>query len=341
MMAMVMPRAVASAWTRSIWWLLPSTGQDGCVVDDAGGQPLVGRLRPGWTGFGLADHLGRGPWCRGRRPRPPRPAVCGCAFRPWTIGWPVSRWWPRRLSRWPGAASPGASRCPCRRRRAPAPAQGRRAPEAVGVEFSSIDRGAGGQGLGLSFADRLSGGPSDRRRGLVERSPGCLDRGQPPQPVRVTLGGQVEQPIAGTQIGVPACKGNRVTCTCPRSWRAGGRARVRPRGARRPQHRRPRRCARASHADPTGPGTVAAADPGPGNPAVPRVRRGRSAAAWSPSTQPSRSSKLAREASNTAAAASPVLTGDPPCAPAKPPRRPRHRARPCSASVSSRARASS
>ena len=149
------PRGLASAWIRSIWWLLPSTSaiqvrawvgvaavgfvedaadDGGGVVGDAGGQPLVRRDRGlgRLLGVGVGRRPRRGRGCRRgcarpgrrRRRRRPRPGVCGCVSRPWTAAWTAS-WWPRlRLSALPTSDQgrvPGGSGLP---RSNPGPAEG-------------------------------------------------------------------------------------------------------------------------------------------------------------------------------------------------------------------------
>src|SRR5665811_1191245 len=98
--------------------------------------------------------------------------------------------WPWRLpSRWPAAARPGASRCPCRRPAAPVGRAWSPAGLTLGVEVFEVHRGPGGELFDLTLTQLLTGAAPDRFHGLVEGTSGAFDRGQLPQPVRVPFGG--------------------------------------------------------------------------------------------------------------------------------------------------------
>ena len=150
-------RERASAWIRSIWWLLPSTSAVGVapvglvedrgddargVVHDAGGQPLFACARSG-TGVAALRVVARQDVGRGTR-------------NPW---------------RSPGAAHRDASRHPCRHRTTPADHPPRRLGVSVGVEGVEVDGGPCGEVFDLPFPELLPGGPLDRLHGTVEGAP--------------------------------------------------------------------------------------------------------------------------------------------------------------------------
>ncbi|PKW12665.1 hypothetical protein A8926_0138 [Saccharopolyspora spinosa] len=80
------------------------------------------------------------------------------------------------------------------------PAGPRRGPPGF-VEGLEIGRGPSGQLLELAFAHFLPSGAADRRLGIAEGAAGGLQGGQPPQPVRVLLGRQVQHPVRGMDSG--------------------------------------------------------------------------------------------------------------------------------------------
>ena len=75
---------------------------------------------------------------------------------------------------------------------------------AGGVEVLDIDGRPRGERLDLALAELLARRACDRRGRLLERSPRSLDRGQPPQPVRVLLWGEVQPAVSRIEVGVAA-----------------------------------------------------------------------------------------------------------------------------------------
>ena len=73
-----------------------------------------------------------------------------------------------------------------------------------GVEGVDVGGGPGGELLDLPFADVLAGGPGDGVGGRLEGPSGRLDRRQPAQAMRVTLGRKVQLAVGGIQVGVTA-----------------------------------------------------------------------------------------------------------------------------------------
>jgi hypothetical protein len=74
---------------------------------------------------------------------------------------------------------------------------------APGVEGAHIGGRSPGKLLSLPFAHASAGGPEDRLRGVLERAARGLDRGQPPQPVRVLFLRQVQRRIGRIQVRRP------------------------------------------------------------------------------------------------------------------------------------------
>jgi hypothetical protein len=71
---------------------------------------------------------------------------------------------------------------------------------ALGVERLEVAGGTSGEILGLALAQPLSRGTLDRGDRLVKRAARGLQRGQAPQPVRVTLDGQVQHRVGPMQV---------------------------------------------------------------------------------------------------------------------------------------------
>ncbi len=76
-----------------------------------------------------------------------------------------------------------------------------RGPLTLLIEGVEVDGGAAGKFLWLALAQPLTRGPLDRRHGIIEGASGSLDSRQPAQPVRMTLGRQVQQRVGGVQVG--------------------------------------------------------------------------------------------------------------------------------------------
>lgn len=72
-----------------------------------------------------------------------------------------------------------------------------------GVEPVEVDRGPLRELFHLPVPQPVPGGLLDRAGRLSKRAPGALDGRQPPQPVRVLLGRQVQQRVSRVQVGVP------------------------------------------------------------------------------------------------------------------------------------------
>ena len=122
-----------------------------------------------------------------------------------------------RAWRSPGGARRGASRCPCRRRRARPGRSGRSGRAPAGRRTLDVDqRPRRARLLDLPLPEPLPGRPLDRVEPVFERAARRLDRRQPPQPVRVLLRGQVQQPVGGIQVPVPAAHGRRAARPAPR-----------------------------------------------------------------------------------------------------------------------------
>jgi hypothetical protein len=228
------PRRVASAWIRSIWWLLPSTSAIQVRACVGSRRAASSKTRPttmaalsvtlavshlfadrgvGLLGVGIgAGVLAGGEdvgWGARDRVGVVDGADLGQAFAVAFLA----------LGQ-PGGQLRGGRGCGCgggRAQRVGAHddalavdgqdqhvSAGTGRGTALGVEVLDVGRGPPGELFGLAFAQPEPGGPFDRLGGVVEGAPCRFEGGQLPQAVRVLLHWQVQCRVGGIQVGVPA-----------------------------------------------------------------------------------------------------------------------------------------
>ena len=75
-----------------------------------------------------------------------------------------------------------------------------RLPALVVVETLDVESSTPSELFHLAFPEIDAGPPGDRRLCLLVAAPGCFDRRQGPQPMAVTLGGQVQRSVLEVQV---------------------------------------------------------------------------------------------------------------------------------------------